>query len=132
MAKYVPEPDILKDKIILVTGAGDGIGEAVAKAYAQYGATVILLGRTQKKLEKVYDDIVASGFPEPAIYPLELQTAAPKDYGLLAKTLHQEFGHLDGLLHNAATLGTLTPIEHYDVRLWMHVMHVNINAPFLI
>jgi NAD(P)-dependent dehydrogenase (short-subunit alcohol dehydrogenase family) len=131
MAKYIPEKDLLKDRVILVTGAGDGIGAAVAKDYAKHGATVILLGRTQKKLEKVYDDIVAAGWSEPAIYPIELQSATPKDYALMAKTIHEEFGRLDGLLHNAATLGTLTPIEHYDPRLWIHVMHVNVNAAFM-
>ena len=125
-------PDCLNDKIILVSGAGDGIGRAVAIDYAAHGATVILLGRTQKKLEKVYDEIESAGYPQPAIYPLELQTAKPKDYRLLADTLTQEFGRLDGLLHNAAVLGTLTPLEHYDLRLWSHVVQVNLNAPYLL
>ena len=132
MTHYAAEPDLLRDRIVLVTGAGDGIGAAVAKAYAKHGATVILLGRTQKKLEKIYDAIVDNGSPEPAIYPLELQLAKPKDFKLLASTLDKEFGRLDGLVHNAAVLGTLTPIEHYDERLWMHVMQVNINAPFML
>jgi NAD(P)-dependent dehydrogenase (short-subunit alcohol dehydrogenase family) len=132
MSQYIPEPDLLRDRVILVTGAGDGIGAAVAKDYARHGATVILLGRTLKKLEAVYDAIVASKAPEPAIYPMDLQIAQLKDYQLLAKTLTKEFGRLDGLLHNAAVLGTLTPIEQYDPRLWMHVMHVNLNAPFLL
>lgn len=116
----------------MVTGAGDGIGAAVAKSYAAHGATVILLGRTQKKLEQVYDEIVNAGHPEPAIYPMELQTAKPAEYEILAQTITKEFGHLDGLLHNAATLGTLTPIEHYDARLWMHIIQVNLNACFFL
>ncbi|MDH5325800.1 MAG: YciK family oxidoreductase [Gammaproteobacteria bacterium] len=132
MSNYQAEQNCLKDRIIVVTGAGDGIGAAVAKVYAQYGATVILLGRTQKKLEKIYDEIVEAGSPEPAIYPMELQTAMPVEYQTLAQTIESEFGHLDGLLHNAATLGTLTPIEHYDARLWMHIMQVNLNATFFL
>ena len=132
MQEYHPSRDLLKDRVILVTGAGDGIGAAVAQDYAKYGATVILLGRTQKKLEKVYDLIEQAGYPQPAIYPLELQLATPKDYKILAATIHKEFGRLDGLLHNAAVLGTLTPIEHYDNRLWAHVLHVNLNAPFML
>jgi NAD(P)-dependent dehydrogenase (short-subunit alcohol dehydrogenase family) len=132
MSGTTTKQNSLQDKIILVTGAGDGIGAAVAKAFAAHGATVILLGRTQKKLEKVYDEIEAAGYPQPAIYPMELQLAKPSDYRLLAATLTREFGRLDGLLHNAAVLGTLTPIEHYDLRLWSHVVQVNLNAPFLL
>lgn len=124
--------DSLKGKIVLVTGAGDGIGAAVSKAYAAHGATVILLGRNQKKLEKIYDEIEGAGHPQPAIYPLELHNAKPSAYRQLADTIEQEFGRLDGLLHNAAVLGTLTPIEHYDLRLWSHVVQVNLNAPFLL
>ena len=132
MQEYHPKANLLKDRVILITGAGDGIGAAVAQEYAKYGATVILLCRTQKKLEKVYDLIEQAGYPQPAIYPLELQLATPKDYKILAATIHKEFGRLDGLLHNAAVLGTLTPIEHYDNRLWAHVLHVNLNAPFML
>jgi NAD(P)-dependent dehydrogenase (short-subunit alcohol dehydrogenase family) len=132
MQEYHPKAGLLKDRVILVTGAGDGIGAAVAQDFAKFGATVILLGRTQKKLEKVYDQIEQAGYPQPAIYPLELQLATPKDYKILAATILKEFGRLDGLLHNAAVLGTLTPIEHYDNRLWAHVLHVNLNAPFML
>jgi len=132
MQEYHPAPDLLKGRVILVTGAGDGIGAAAAQELAKYGATVVLLGRTQKKLEAVYDKIEQAGYTQPAIYPMELQLATPKEYKILAATIHREFGRLDGLLHNAAVLGTLTPIEHYDNRLWAHVLHVNLNAPFML
>ena len=132
MSKYKPKANLLDDHNIMVTGAGDGIGAAVAKELASYGATVILLGRTQKKLEAVYDEIEKAGYPQPAIYPLEMQTATQKDYDILAKTLLKEFGRLDGILHNAAVLGTLTPLEHFDLRLWNHILHVNLTAPLLL
>ena len=132
MTQYVAEPDLLKDRVIMVTGSGDGIGVAVVYAYAAHGATLILLGRTQKKLENVYDSIVDAGYPQPAIYPLELTTARSEDFIILADTIKQEFGRLDGLLHNAAVLGTLTPIEHYDMRLWTHILRVNLSAPFML
>ena len=132
MTDWTPAPDLLKDRIILVTGAGDGIGRACARACAAHGATVILLGRTIRKLELVYDEIEQAGHPQPAIYPLNLEGATAKDYEDLATTLKQEFGRLDGLLHNAAMLGTLTPIAHYDVELWYKSIQVNLNAPFLL
>ncbi|MFV2057325.1 MAG: YciK family oxidoreductase [Thiohalomonadales bacterium] len=132
MSEYKPKSNLLDNHIIMVTGAGDGIGAAVAMELAAYGATVVLLGRTQKKLEAVYDRIEKAGYPQPAIYPLEMQTAIQKDYTILAKTLLKEFGRLDGILHNAAVLGTLTPLEHFDLRLWNHILHVNLTAPLLL
>jgi len=132
MFDYSPSPTLLADRIILITGAGDGIGRAAAKSFAAYGATVILLGRTTRKLEAVYDEIEQAGHPQPAIYPMNLEGASPNDYESLANTLETEFGRLDGLLHNAALLGTLTPLEHYDVSAWYQLMQVNLNAPFLL
>ena len=129
--QYQARQDLLKDKIILVTGAGDGIGKAAAKSFAAHGATVILLGRTTKKLEQVYDEISAADSTEAAIYPMNLEGASPKDFNDLANTLEEQFGALHGLLHNAAFLGSTTPIEQYDAELWYKVMQINLNAPFL-
>jgi len=129
--QYQPPQDFLKDKVILITGAGDGLGQAAAKAYAAFGATIVLLGRTTKKLENTYDQIINAGHPEPAIYPLNLEGATPKDYEDLADTLKEQFSRLDGLLHSAATLGVTTPIQQHDIELWYKVMQVNLNAPFV-
>jgi len=129
--QYQAQPHFLKDKIILVTGAGDGLGQAASIAYAAHGATVVLLGRTTKKLEKTYDDIVNAGYPEPAIYPLNLEGATPKEYEDLADTLKEQFGALHGLLHNAAIFGITSPIQQHDIDVWYKVMQVNLNAPFV-
>jgi len=129
---YTPRADLLAGRTILVTGAGDGIGKAVSSAFAAHGATVILLGRTTRKLESVYDDIVAGGGPQPAIYPMDLEGATPDDHRQLAENVASQLGRLDGLLHNAGLLGSLTPIEHYDPVDWLRVIQVNLNAPFLL
>jgi NAD(P)-dependent dehydrogenase (short-subunit alcohol dehydrogenase family) len=129
---YTPAPDLLADRVILVTGAGDGLGKAAAHACAAHGATLVLLGRTVSKLEAVYDRIVASGHPEPAIYPMDLLGATPEDHEDLAERVAAEFSRLDGLLHNAAQLGTLTPIDYYDPRLWLETIHINLNAAFFL
>jgi len=132
MQDYQAPKGLLEDRIILVTGAGDGIGRAAAKTFAQYGATIVLLGRTVSKLETVYDEIEQSGGKQPAIYPVNLEGAVMQDYENMASAIENEFGRLDGLLHNAALLGTLTPLEMYDPNTWNQLLKVNLTAPFMI
>ncbi len=132
MFDYQAPANVLADKIILVTGAGAGIGRAAALSFAEHGATVILLGRTVSKLEAVYDEIENKGWPKPAIIPLNLEGAAEKDYDDVATSIENEFGRLDGILHNAALLGSLTPIEQYEVAVWNQLMQVNVTAPFVL
>jgi NAD(P)-dependent dehydrogenase (short-subunit alcohol dehydrogenase family) len=125
-------PDELKDRVVLITGAGDGVGRAAALACARHGATVVLLGRTQSKLEAVYDQILAAGWPSPAIALLDLARADGPGYFQLAEQIGTTWGRLDGLLHNAGMLGRLSPVEHYDIGLWHQVMHLNLNVPFIL
>lgn len=127
---YVAPPGILTGRVILVTGAGDGIGKAVSLALARHGATVVLLGKTLRKLERVHDEIVALGAPAPAIAMLNLETALAAEYDALVASLKAEYGRLDGLLHNAAILGTRAPLEMYDVPTWGRVLHINLTAAF--
>ena len=129
--EYIAAPQCLQNKIILVTGAGDGIGRAAALSYAQHGATVILLGRTVEKLEAVYDEIEAAAYPQAAIYPLHLRGAVMKDYEELANTIEREFGRLDGLLHNAGVLGQRRTLAQTTIDSWDEVLHVNLSAPFM-
>jgi len=128
--KHHAAADELRERVILVTGAGDGIGRAVALALAAHGATLVLSGKTTRKLEKTYDDILAAGGAKPSIAPLNLEKALAADYDAVATGIETEYGRLDGLLHNAAILGQLSPIEHYDVPTWVRVLHVNLTAAF--
>ncbi|WP_296561452.1 YciK family oxidoreductase [uncultured Acetobacterium sp.] len=132
MFQYSARPDLLKGRIILVTGAGRGIGEAAAKAYAAHGATVLLLGKNEENLNRVYDEIEAAGCPQPVVIPLNLETALPHQYDELAATVEQEFGRLDGVLNNAGIVGPRTPIEQLSGENFMRVMQINVNAAFML
>ena len=131
MQSYQATNDALQDKVILITGAGDGIGREAALTYARHGATVILLGKTVAKLTAVYDEILAAGGKEPAIIPLDLKGATAKHYRDMAATISAEFGKLDGVLHNAGILGVLSPFEHIDLPTWQDIMQVNVTAAML-
>lgn len=128
---FQAQPDALKNKIILITGAGDGIGREAALSYAAHGATVILLGRTPAKLEAVYDEIEQAGGAQPAIVPLDMKGATEANYRDMAATIMDQFGRLDGLLHNASMLGILSPFQHIDLPTWEDVMKINVTAQFM-
>lgn len=129
--EYSTAPNALQGKVILVTGAGAGIGRQAALSYAEHGATVILLGRNVNNLELVYDEIEKRGYPQPAIIPLDLKGATKQNYVDMAETIQSQFGQLDGVLHNAGVLGTLSPFDQIDEETFDDVIQINVKAEFL-
>ncbi len=129
---FTPAADALAGRVILVTGAGDGIGRAAALAYAGHGATLILLGRTESKLDAVYDAIEQAGGAQPAVVPMDLASVSEEQVAELAGHIASEFGHLDGILHNASLLGERRSIASSTWKSWQEVMQVNVNAAFLL
>lgn len=127
-----PRPAELRDRVIAVTGAGDGIGRAVAIAAAAHGAQVILIGRTVKKLQAVHKQIIDAHGEVALMAPLDLEKAVAKDYDTLAAAVLSRYGRLDGLVHCAGILGTLTPVDQFDVPTWCKVLHVNLTSAFVL
>jgi len=121
-----------KDKVILITGASDGIGKSTAIECARHGATVIIHGKTLPKLEALYDEIVNAGYAEPVIYPLDFEKMTPEDCDTLNEVIHKDFGKLDGLFNNAGWLGASSPIQQYDRKLWHRVIQINLNATVML
>lgn len=128
---YQPPPDLLKDRVVLITGTTSGIGRAVALAAAKHGATVLLHGRNRRALESLHDEVAAVG-AEPAVALLDFDRAQGAEYQHLTTQIESRYGRLDGLVHNAGILGDRSPIEHYDIGVWQRVMHVNVNAAFIL
>ena len=130
--KFKPSANLLKNKVILVTGATGSFGRVVSMVYAKYGATVILLAKNLRSVEVLYDKIEIQGYPKPAIYPMNLEGATEHDYAELADNIEKEFGRLDGLVHCAGILGAPTPFKYSDTKTWMKVHQVNLHAPYLL
>lgn len=128
---YTYPTDVLEGRVLLITGSSDGIGKALALHAATLGAQVILHGRSVPKLEKIYDTIEGiDGAPRPSIAVMDLESANAESYSTLADSIADEFGRLDGLVHNAGILGDRFAIEQYDAVTWQKVMHVNVTAAF--
>ena len=132
MTEYQAQPGCLSGKTILITGAGAGIGKTLALECAKLGAQVVLLGKTVKKLESVYDQIEAMGKQQASILPLDLNGATETHYSDLADTIKREYGQLDGLVHNASVLGVLGPFSQIEKSTWDEVMNTNVTAQFLL
>ena len=132
MKQYQAKTDCLAGKTILITGAGDGIGKTLALQCADFGATVILLGKTVSKLEAVYDEIERLGKQQASILPLDLNGATETHYADLADTIKREYGKLDGLVHNASQLGILGPFAQIEKSTWDEVLQTNLTSQFML
>ncbi len=126
---YVAPPDLLKDKVVRVTGAGQGLGKSIALAYAAHGATVLLLGRNQKRLDTAYDEIIAAGYPEPMSLKLDLAQADDAAFTAMAEAIAGQLKRLDGIVHNAARFEGLTPLASHTLERWVGTLRVNLAAP---
>ncbi|WP_374349789.1 SDR family NAD(P)-dependent oxidoreductase [Chitinimonas sp.] len=129
---FIPAPDYLKDRVILVTGAGQGLGEVAASACAAHGATVVLLGRNEKKLRRVYDAIEAAGGARPAAIPVDLASMTDQDCVNLANLIWKEFDRLDGIIHCANGFNHLSALTSQKLEEWVDMYRVNVAAPFAI
>lgn len=124
--------DCLKGKVVLITGASEGIGRVLALETAKAGASTILLGKSLKKLESVYDEITEKGYPEPALHPINFLNAQDEEIYSLVAHVQNMFGKLNALVHNASTYAQLTPVEHLSPSKWQEVIRINLSIPYLL
>ena len=117
---------------VLITGAGAGIGRALAHACAAAGAQLILLSRTLGRLDAVHDEIVAAGHQAPILLPGDLNTLDDDAAEQIGHALHEQLGALHGLVHNAAILGPRLPLAYYPATDWQTVLQINLTAAFLL
>ena len=132
MKDFKPSEDCLKDKTILITGTGSGIGRTAAKTLSQFGAQLILLSKDTGKLESLYQEIIEQGFKEPLIHPMNFESAEEKEYLKVKEAIQNKFDNLDGLINNAGVLGEKKPLGQYEYSIWKKVLNVNLDSAFLL
>lgn len=125
-------PDALAGRVVLLVGAAGGLGRATALACGRAGATLVLLDRQVRALEGLYDELVAAGAPQPAIYPLNLEGATPRDYAEMAETISRDLGGLDAVAFTSARFDGLMRLDLVEPEVWLSQLHVNLSAPWLI
>ena len=132
MVDFKPSKDCLKDKTILITGTGSGIGRAAAKTLSQFGAQLILLSKDTGRLESLYEEIVEQGFKEPLIHPMDFESAEEEEYLKVKEAIQDKFDKLDGLINNAGVLGEKKLLSQYQYSIWKKVLNVNLDSAFLL
>lgn len=128
LASAIPVDPGIGGRVVLVTGAAGALGRATALAAAAAGAVLVLCGRRVRPLEQLFDQIVATGGAEPAIYPIDLEGATPTDYQELVAAVGGQLGRLDALVHCAARFTGLVPHTEIDPADWLRGIQVNLHA----
>ena len=130
--QFQPPANLLSGKTVAITGAGAGIGATTAKTLASFGANIVLIGRSRKPLETVFDWIEQNTSTAAVIVPCDLENLSAEAVDNLSHSIRDTYGNLDGLIHNASMLGPKVPIAHYPPDEWQRVMQTNVTAPFLL
>ena len=131
-SKYKAPPKLLEDKVIMITGAGSGIGKEAAYTFAKFGANTILISKNISHLEQTYDLFLKNNLKEPVLHLLDLEKAEEADFKKISEAVLNEYGKLDGLLNNAGILGIKMPLENYPISQWRKVFRINLEASFLL
>jgi 3-oxoacyl-[acyl-carrier protein] reductase len=118
----------LKDKVAIVTGAGRGLGRAIAIAMANEGAKLVLMSRTMKELQTVSKD---TGLPEDRIMRFRGDIAKEAEIKRMVNLALSKFGTVDILVNNAGTIGPIGPTDKVKVQDWIRNIQVNLIGNFL-
>jgi NAD(P)-dependent dehydrogenase (short-subunit alcohol dehydrogenase family) len=120
---------MLRDKAVMITGASQGLGKALALACAREGASLVINSRSEESIRPVAEEARDLGAEVLAV-PADVSVGADIE-GLVGAAV-ERFGRIDVLVNNAGLLGPRVPIEEYPEDEWRRVLEANLTAPFLL
>ena len=120
---------MLRGKVLMITGASQGLGRALTLAYAEEGANLVVNSRSADSLDSVAEKAKGAGVEVLAI-PGDVSRSTHVE--MLVEAAVERFGRVDGLINNAGLLGPRVPIEEYPVDEWRKVLEANLTGPFLL
>jgi len=116
----------LEGKTALITGAGSGMGRAMAERFTAEGASVLLADVVKERVDEVVQAITAAGGTAVGV---TVDVSNEADVDRMIDTAVERFGHLDILVNNAGIMDRMVPIGDLDTELWRRVMSVNVDGP---
>lgn len=125
---FTLEAGELDGLVVAITGATGGLGTALCLALGAAGATLVLIGRSEKKLDRLHDALQGRGSPDPVVVPFAQENAGEAEYERLAGLLGEELGRLDALVHAAAAFVAPMPMDNIAQAEWNRVFAVNLSA----
>ena len=120
---------MLQGKVALITGASQGLGRALALAYAEEGASIVINSRSEESIRPVAEEAEGMGAE---VLALAADVAKGADVERLVGTAVERFGRIDVLVNNAGELGPRVAIEEYPEHEWRRVIDANLTGPFLV
>ena len=121
-------PGDLDGHVVALTGASGGLGTALSLALGAAGATLVLIGRSEKKLDRLHDAVQGVGAPDPVVVPFAQESAGEAEYVRLAELLGEELGRLDALVHASAAFVAPMPMGNISHAEWNRVLTINLSA----
>ena len=118
----------LKEKVAIVTGAGQGIGRGIALRLAEFGANVVLLDIRQDTIDEVAEEIRSKGVE---VLSLQIDVTRSERLRHMARLVMAEFGQIDILVNNAGITGRTVPMVELNEQDWDQVMNLNLKGVFL-
>lgn len=116
-----------KNKVVVITGAGSGMGKAMVKEFFEEGAKVVLLGRTKAKLDKVIENLGSSE----NLFSIELDVSNEAAVQKAIQQIEQKWESIDVLINNAGVLDSYAPAHEVSLEEWNQTIAINLTGPFL-